>query len=317
MTDTRVTAPHEFVHPALFYGSDDEYLTALVPFVTDGLREGHPVAVAVPRARLRLLTEALGASSDDVTMIDMETAGRNPGRIIPTVLRRFADANRDGHVRIVGEPIWAGRSTAEYPACAQHEALINHAFAGRDVTIVCPYDTSALDDRVLTDALATHPVVWERRRRYASERYAPDAVVDRYNRPLDAGPDAVDLLVATTAQLREARRFTTGQARRLGLDVERAADLELIATELVTNSLRHTSGGCRLRLWRDFDHVVCAVEDGGHLADRLAGRRPPVPGQYSGRGLLLVNQLADLVRTHTTASGTTTYALLRLTTTRS
>ncbi|MDQ2588378.1 sensor histidine kinase [Saccharothrix yanglingensis] len=301
-----------FVHPALFYGSDEEYLGTLVPFVTDGLAEGHPVAVAVPGARLRLLREALGADVEEVLMLDMEVAGRNPGRIIPTVLRRFADAHRDGHVRIVGEPIWAGRTTTEYPACAQHEALINVAFAGRDVTIVCPYDTRTLDDRVLTDALATHPTVWDATRRRDSEHYDPYAVVDRYNQPVRAAADVAVFPVTATSRIREVRRFVAERARESGSPPERTADLELIVTELVTNSLRHTGGGCRVRIWRDEGHLVCAVEDDGHLADPLAGRRPPERGRHGGRGLLLVNQLADLVRTHTSSHGTTMYAFLFL-----
>ena len=40
-------------------------------------------------------------------------------------------------------------------------------------------------------------------------------------------------------------------------------------------------------------------------ADPLAGRRPARPGQPRGRGLLLVNHLADLVRVHTDNDGTT------------
>ncbi|AIJ25040.1 putative anti-sigma regulatory factor, serine/threonine protein kinase [Amycolatopsis methanolica 239] len=112
--------------------------------------------------------------------------GPQPGRIIPTVLRRFADAHPDRHVRIIGEPIWAGRSATGYPACAQHEALINHAFDGRDVTIVCPYDTAALEPSVVADARETHPEVWEASRRYASADYAPDDVVARYNQPVPA-----------------------------------------------------------------------------------------------------------------------------------
>ena len=43
------------------------------------------------------------------------------------------DAHPDKHVRVIGEPIWPGRSDLEYPACVQHEALINRAFAVRDV----------------------------------------------------------------------------------------------------------------------------------------------------------------------------------------
>lgn len=89
----------------------------------------------------------------------MTRAGLNPGRIIPSVLRAFADAHQDVHVRIIGEPVWHGRTAVEYPACVQHEALINRAFAGRDVTILCPYDGRALSPDVIADAHATHPVV--------------------------------------------------------------------------------------------------------------------------------------------------------------
>ncbi|WP_447008453.1 anti-sigma factor RsbA family regulatory protein [Saccharothrix isguenensis] len=301
-----------FVHPAVFYASDEEYLELLVPFVTDGLEQGHPVAAAVPGRRLELLRDALGGASDDVLLLDMEVEGRNPGRIIPAVLRRFADRHPAEHARIIGEPIWAGRSDVEYPACAQHEALINLAFAGRDVTIACPYDTASLDDHVLTDALATHPLVWETTRRYDSDHYAPDAVVSRYNESLDTAPDAVVLQIATTG-LREARRFAVEQAQHLGLPAGRAADLALITTELVGNSLRHTGGDCRLSIWRDGLHLVCTVQDGGHLADPLAGRRPAPPDQEGGRGLLMINQLADLVRTHATPHGTTIHAFLRIT----
>ncbi|MBW4718629.1 sensor histidine kinase [Saccharothrix obliqua] len=300
-----------FVHPALFYADDAEYLGVLVPFVTDGLALGHPVAAALPPDRLRLLRAALGDAARRVELIDMAVAGGNPGRIIPSVLLRFADAHRDRHVRIIGEPIWPGRTATEYPACAQHEALINHAFAGRDVSIVCPYDTSGLDPFAVADARATHPVVWEVDRRYPSAAYAPDDVIDRYNQPLPDAPGAAEFPVATTADIRPARHWAAERARLLGLGADRLADLELIATELLTNSLRHTPGGCRVRIWRDAGHVVCEVRDTGHLTDPLAGRRPRPRDLPNGRGLLLVHEFSDLVRTHTTRHGTTQYALLR------
>ncbi|MBB5960686.1 anti-sigma regulatory factor (Ser/Thr protein kinase) [Saccharothrix tamanrassetensis] len=302
-----------FVHPALFYRSDEDYLAALVPFVVDGLDLGQSVALAVPGRKLDLVRGALGGNARHVTLLDMAHEGRNPGRIIARVLRRFADRYRDRHVRIVGEPIWAGRSGVEYPACAQHEALINAAFAGRDVTILCPYDVSALDERALADARATHPVIWEDARRYASDRYAPEAVVARYNEPFpDTTTGAAVLVLESSADLGRARRLATGHARELGLADERVSDLELIVTELTTNSLRHTDGPCRLAVRREHDHLVCEVSDTGRLADPLAGRHPAEPGQPAGRGLLLVNDLADLVRVHRRADGTTVRALLRL-----
>ncbi len=312
MTITDIPAPGSFVHPAVFYASDEEYLELLVPFVTEGLEQGHPVAAAVPGSRLRLLRGVLGGAADDVLLLDMEVEGRNPGRIIPAVLRRFADSHPATHVRIIGEPIWAGRTDLEYPACAQHEALINLAFAGRDVTIACPYDTTSLDEQVVADALATHPLVWQTTGRRDSDHYAPDAVVSRYNRSLDTAPDAAALLVTTTSDVREARRFATERARHLGLSAARTADLALIATELVVNALRHAGDACRISIWQDEGHLVCTVQDGGHLTDPLAGRRPAAPEQEGGRGLLVINHLADLVRTHTTPHGTTTHAFLRI-----
>ncbi|MEU4447655.1 anti-sigma factor RsbA family regulatory protein [Actinosynnema sp. NPDC050801] len=301
-----------FVHPALFYRSDPEYLAALVPFITDGLDQGQPVAVAVPGKRLDLLRDALGARARHVTMLDMAQEGRNPGRIIPRVLRKFADARTGGHVRIIGEPIWASRSGTEYPACAQHEALINAAFTGRDVTILCPYDTSALDATAIADARQTHPVVWEGDRRYTSDHYAPDSVVSRYNTPLPDYADDRVFPVGGPAEVSRARRFAAERARASGLTGQRLADLELIAGELVANGLVHTSGPCRLAVWSEDGHVVCEVRDGGRLTDPLAGRRPPEAGLASGLGLLLVNDLADLVRVHTGPDGTTVRALLRL-----
>ncbi|ADB34391.1 putative anti-sigma regulatory factor, serine/threonine protein kinase [Kribbella flavida DSM 17836] len=315
MTTTATRPTTGFVHPALFYRTDQEYTDSLVQFITEGLALGQPVAVAVPESRLRLLREALGDAAADVTLINMEQAGRNPGRIIPTVLRRFADDHADTHVRIIGEPIWAGRSELEYPACAQHEALINLAFAGRDVTIVCPYDLSALDDRVVDDALLTHPVVWEGGRSYPSDKYAPEAIVARYNEPLDEPDkpgDVAVLPISKSIRLRDARKFAGEHAERLGLLGDRMADLQLIATELVANSIRHADGEGELRIWRDANHLVCEVSDSGRLTDPLAGRIPADPGQLNGRGLLLVNQMADLVRTHTDEHGTTVYAFIAL-----
>ncbi|RCW46098.1 anti-sigma regulatory factor (Ser/Thr protein kinase) [Halopolyspora algeriensis] len=316
MTPSAATHPDRFVHEALFYDSDTDYLDELVPFITDGLAQRDPVTVAVPAPKLRLLREALDEDAGRVRMLDMTEAGRNPGRIIADVLHASADEHPHEHVRIIGEPIWSGRTATEYPACAQHEALINTAFTGRDVTIVCPYDTAGLDASALADAHATHPWLRVTGRRHASEHYAPEEVLARHNQPLGSVPDAATYPVTTAGALPGARRFATDHAQRLGLCPDRTVEWELIVTELVTNGLVHGGGDCLLRIGRDGDDLVCAVENSGTLADPLAGRRPPQPGQLGGRGLLLVHNLADLVRTHTSLAGTAIHAHLRLTSPR-
>ncbi|MDQ0765992.1 sensor histidine kinase [Streptomyces canus] len=300
-----MTAPsvEPFVHPALFYRGEQDYLHGTVPFVRDGLKAGEPVAVAVPGPNLAMLKAALGDDVAHVKFLDMTEAGRNPGRIIPRVLRAFADTHRQTRVRIIGEPIWAGRSTVEYPACVQHEALINPAFQGREVTILCPYDADRLDEQVLTDAYATHPLIISGGSERPSTAYAPEHVVARYNQPLEQ-PAAAGELVFQAGQLPSARLFAVERAARFGLSGTRLEDMALIVAELTTNSVVHGGGSGVLRVWADGGQVVCEVRDHGELNDPLAGRRPPAQDTPGGRGLLLVHSLADLVRIHTGPDGT-------------
>ncbi len=299
-----MTTDEVFAHPALFYRSPDEYADRTVTFVREGLAAGEPVAVAVPAPNLELVRSGLGADAREVTFLDMGEAGRNPGRIIPGVLRAFADAHARTRVRIIGEPVWAGRSSAEYPACAQHEALINAAFAGRAATILCPYDETRLDADALADAWATHPTVVAGGEERVSANYDWAAVVARYNEPLKPAPDA-EVLAFGPGELPEARRFAVGRAAALGLGGRRLQDAELAVAELTTNSVVHGGGHGTLAVWTAGGQVVWEVRDTGRLTDPLAGRRPPERGQIGGRGLLLVHYVADLVRVHTAADGTT------------
>ncbi|MFE9454719.1 anti-sigma factor RsbA family regulatory protein [Streptomyces sp. NPDC006739] len=307
-----VTAHEAFVHPALFYRTDQEYTRQTVSFLREGLDNGEPMAVAVPGPNLELIRSGLGADAEGILFLDMTEAGRNPGRIIPKVLRGFADAHPQGRVRIIGEPIWAGRSAVEYPACAQHEALINAAFEGRAVTILCPYDEVRLDPQVLADARVTHPtLISGEGREWVSDVYDWQAVVSRYNQELPRVPDAA-VFSYGAEDLPGVRHFAVAQSARLGLAGERLVDVELAVSELTTNSVVHGGGRGTLAMWAEQGQLVIEVRDAGRLSDPLAGRRPPERGQVGGRGLMLVNYVSDLVRVHAGDDGTTVRCYLSL-----
>lgn len=309
-TDGRTRPGHDepFAHPALFYSGEEDYLAGTLPFVREGLAAGDPVAVAVPDPNLELLRDALGPDATVVHMIDMRVAGLNPGRIIPGVLRAFADAHPGaGHVRIIGEPIWAGRSALEYPACVQHEALINMAFAGRSVSILCPYDLDGLDDAVLDDAKVTHPVLWESGKEATSQAYDPGDIISTYNRPFQPPrPDSGTVvgLEFEAGSLPRTRDVAIEQAAHHGMALGRISDVEIVVNELATNSVRHGGGSGTLRIWAEDGLFICEIADRGHVADPLTGRRPAGLGTKGGRGVLLANYLSDLLRLHTTPDGT-------------
>ena len=298
-------------HSALFYHSEREYVDWLVQFISKGLDQLQPVLLAVPGDRLASLRRALGDAATDVTMADITEFGRNPGRILAQQLA-FVDRHPDQHVRIIAEPAWVGRSPPEYLACMQHEALANIAFAGSDITALCPYDASCLDESVLADVRLTHPQIWLGGSRRHCPEYAVDVALDRCNQPLATSAAAVTHTVDAPADLAGARRCGERYGRLLGMSADRVADLLLVATELATNSLAHAGGACHLAFWYEGGHVVCEARDMGHWADPLAGRRPPASPGSGPYGLFVVNAIADLLRTHTTPDGTTIQAYLRL-----
>jgi anti-sigma regulatory factor (Ser/Thr protein kinase) len=303
-----------FVHSALLYHSQREYLDFVVGFVIDALAMDEPVLVAVPGDMMALVHDELrgagGRVPDGLQMADTTQVARNPSRFM-AMEGSFVEEHPDRRVRIVSEVFWPGRTAAERLACTQHEALVNEAFEGNQVTGLCLYNASRLDDDVLADARATHAMLWRCGSLHPSAEYAPDDALARCNQPLPANPGAVTYMVRKSADLRLARAFAVNYADWIGLSPDGIDDLQLVATELATNSLMYTDGACRLAFWRNDDHLVCEARDSGRIDDPLVGRLNPGPSGPASRGLFLVNAISDLVRTHSTTNGTTIQAYLR------
>jgi anti-sigma regulatory factor (Ser/Thr protein kinase) len=302
------------VHEGLFYRDPAEYLAGLVPFIQTGLAAGEPVLVAVPGENLARIQSAMGADAERVRFRDMAVAGRNPGRIIPTVLLAFVAEHPGRRVRVIGEPVWAGRTDAEYRVAVQHEALINVALAGHPATILCPYDSSRLGPVVLADALGTHPVRVSGEQRSACGNYAdPAELVAAHNRPLPEpdGPAAV-LYFDAASGLTSVRGLVAEQAACAGLPASRVLELQIAVNEVATNTLAHTTGPGRLRIWAEPGSVICEIRDSGRLTDPLPGRRrAPGPSPDRGRGLLVVQAVCDLVSVYTEEAATTTRLHMR------
>jgi anti-sigma regulatory factor (Ser/Thr protein kinase) len=263
--------------------------------------------VSVPGQRHDPLRAALGAEAEQVTLLDMTTIGRNPGRIIPAV-RKFCDAQPPGRIRFVGEPIWVGRNEAEIRECTRHEALLNLAFQDTPVTILCPYDSAGLDPVTLSDALRTHPVIVDGAERRGSSDYVdPLSIYLSPDYPLPPPPaDAVSLQFGPGA-LPQIRRFVRERLREASLVGDRGDDLLLAVNEVVTNSLVYGGGHGTLRLWTEPTQpsVIVEVSDRGRIDDPLVGRHTPRAGAEGGRGLWLVHQFCDLAELRSDASGTT------------
>jgi anti-sigma regulatory factor (Ser/Thr protein kinase) len=283
------------------YRDPGEFLAGVGSFLVAGLDAGAPAMAAVPAPRLELLRECFG---DTVRFVDMTELGRNPSRIIPAV-RDWVETLDGRAARFVGEPIWPGRRASEAAEGLRHEALLNLAFAHDAVTILCPYDVSALDPGVVADAQLTHPLLVCHGHTEASPRYTdPEVVYAAADRalPLPSGPVS---RMDVSHDLVAMRRFVAGQVAIAELDEARRFDLLVAANEAVVNALVHGGGQGVVSVWTDGASVVCEITGGGHITDPLIGRRRPQPETPHGRGLWIMNQLCDLVELRPGAGATT------------
>lgn len=303
MAYSPATAEACFKHVCFFYQAEAEYAATVAGFLRAGLAGGEAAFAAVPPDKISLIRDALGADAGNVEFADMTTLGRNPAWIIPQVLA-FIGAHA-GHVRYVGEPIWAACGPAEVRAAMQHETLINLAFADADAEILCPYDIAALDPAVIADARRTHPLLLSSGRRSMSPEYAvPSDTLPSRSLPLPALTNGAMYHTYRT-DLSQVRALVLQHAREAGLTESRADDLVLAVSEVAANTLRHTQSSGTLAVWHDRDEIVCEVHDEGTIANPQAGRRRPAPDATGGHGLWLVHQVCDLVELHSDASGTT------------
>lgn len=294
-----------FVHEALLYQSDDEFLQGAAPFVRLGREAGEPVLVATDSAKIEKLRSALGPGSADVAFADMAELGKNPGRII-SAWKDFV-GSAAGPCRGIGEPLWAGRSEGERLECHRHEQLLNLAFAdAAGFTLVCPYDVGRLPAEDINLSHRTHPAVAANGDRYSSGLYGSLGDPSIFDEPLPEIPgEPYVSTVRKPEELSPLRSSLAEHATAAGVPELSARSLVLAVNECVANSLRHGGGVARIRIWELPGTLVCEVQDRGHVADPLAGRFRPAPDQTGGRGLWLVHQLADLVELRTSPAGTT------------
>lgn len=303
-----------FIHDAMFYRDMSEFLSGVLEFVQAGLDLGEPVLVAAPGEKLDLLRGDLGPAAALVTFVDMSRAGRNPTRIIPDVLSAFIDDHDGQRVRLVGEPIWAGRTPEEYVAAVQHEALINLAFEDREATILCPYDMTSLDVRAVQDAMRTHPTVaslgggrWNSVFYADPRQFAVDCLGH-----LPPPAATAQTLIFSGTELSGVRRLVVEEASAIGLAADRVRDLRLAVNEIATNTVAYSGGPGTLRIWQEDERIVCEIQDRGTISDPLAGRHPVRTGAERGRGLLLANKVCDLVQINASRSATTIRLYMRL-----
>jgi len=308
LTGRAARAHQTYRHECWLYRGDTEFVDMMVPFIRDGLARDQPIMVAVPQPRLHALRDALGDDAAGVAWADMADLGANPARIIPA-WQEFLDKHRGDQrpVRGIGQPIWVGRGQPETVEAQFLEALLNMAVPpDTPLWLLCPYDTTALPDDVIDEALRSHPVLADADGYRGSIHYGGAHHADLlFSEPLPE-PAAPTTVIAFDPDRRRHIDRLTRAAVAAGAGADRATELAAAAAAIAA-AAHHDSGRVRILLWQDRTAVLCEITDPAVIDNPMTGRSatPATGADRRDRAIRRANELCDLVQVRSGEDGTT------------
>lgn len=277
-----------YFHETAFYGSDDDFLTIVVPFLDGGVAAGEPVLVACRPEGERLVRDAV-ADASGLVFLPGVTQYERPSDAILAYRRLFAGYAGAAQIRVLGEVPHPGTGAA-WNWWSRYEAAMNEVFAEVPLWGLCPYDLRTTPAAVLADVLSTHRYVAG----VAGEHVSNPRYRSSWELPsggptaLEAGPPVVELVDPMPV---EARRAVAGACAGSRLSRDEVDDLVYAASEAVTNAHCHGKPPVRLRVWLDSTHVLVAVGDGGEgPSSPAAGLVPTDRTTSAGVGLWLTHR---------------------------
>jgi anti-sigma regulatory factor (Ser/Thr protein kinase) len=297
--DGEASAPDAgFVHSALIYGSDDEFMQVALPFVEQGIAAGEPSLVAIQARNVEHLRAALGGEPAGVSLLPVEEWYESSVRTRDKFVQWAGERAGSGRVRLLGEPPWSVGSQAQIREWARYESIINVAFADLSVSFACLYDSRTLTPEILEHARNTHPEIVGSEGSAPSETYEDplefcERLDSRVERPKGEPAAALDF---DLADLRGVRQLVASSAVDSGMPRVRADELALAVNEIASNAVVHGSPPATLRIWKGDSELICEVTDAGEgIEDVLAGQLTPQVDGIGGRGIWLARMLSDAV----------------------
>ncbi|GGP67065.1 MEDS domain-containing protein [Saccharothrix coeruleofusca] len=287
-----------FRHHAAVYTTDEEFLAVAAPFVAEGIELGEPVLVATTPANVESLRSALGTLAGDFDHAETAYFGRRPPERATAFFRYWQHKVTSAtcrNVRVLAEPLWAGRTRADATAWRRMESGLNVVLAATNVWMLCPYDARVVGEEGVTHALMTHPEHVVDGEVITSPHYVEPAHYADTCDALPLPPRPADARVLPLrGDLQALRRFIVGRAIGFGLSEENAAML----TVAVGEALAFLRDDGHAAMWLADGSLVCELSgaQAGEL-DPFAGFRPPAlhAPTAPGDGLWVTRQICESV----------------------
>ncbi|MBV1853855.1 sensor histidine kinase [Catellatospora tritici] len=288
---------HGFYHETAFYGSDEQFLGLVVPFLADGLAAGEPVFVAFAGRNQELVRDALGTDRD-VLYMDGDQHYAKPAPAIRRYRELFDEQVAAGarQIRVAGDVPHPGVGVP-WEWWARYEAVVNRAYDPWPVWGLCPYDTRNTPPDVLDHVLRTHSHVATAGGHRVNDGYErPEDFLRRqpvvWRDPIE---DEAPQVVLADPTLADTRAAVTMLAARTELPADDVDAMLLAASEAVTNAMIHGGGQVAVLMWAAPRRLVVTVGDAGRGPQDPCAGLVPTGADVGGLGLWLAYQVCSYV----------------------
>src|SRR3954451_22363699 len=205
-------------HEAGFYDSDAEFLSLIVPFVTEGAAAGEPVVLGYDTRKCDLLRAVL-PQPDTVAFLGDSSLYATPACAIEAYRREFERYVSAGaeQIRIAGDVPHEGNG-GRFAGWDRYESAVNAVWEDYPVWSRCLYDATTVSDEVRDVVERTH------RRLVAPDGGA--SASPRYQEvpEFESLPPTVDPLEATDPRVRLGDAPLTQPRRRVAEAVREHLD---------------------------------------------------------------------------------------------
>ena len=300
MTGDTLTAGVGFCHDAVFYGSDEEFLGIVAPFLDEGVAAGELTLAALGDEHAELMRSELAVPAG-VTFLPGSVRYDRPAATIKADHELYARHVAAGaeSIRVVVEMPDAGVD-ASWDGRARYEAAVNRAFESFPLWGLCAYDLRTTPPDVVDDVERTHPFITTAESCHLENHRYEDPATFLANRPradpdpLEGRPPTLELVQPTPAVARHAVSEMSG---RTSLASGEADDLIVAVSEVVTNAILHGRSPATVRVWAAPDRMVVTIHDLGQgPSDPFVGLVPTVRSDGEGGfGLWIAHQLCRRV----------------------
>lgn len=291
-------------HHLCFYEREDELLSDLTRFVTEGWAADDNVIVLATDQHMRALDDHLGhretarsvasrpaarpvgprqRTADEVLSRVMIRDGWEQSRLVSAVRQVLGRVTGNGRpIRMFTEMSPVLGRVGNLRAALELEAMWNELAHEHSLSLLCAYPMPVIagaDDLPAISQLC--------------RRHSAVATPGRYSAPSSGGggrrsrPSGDEVFVPVPAAVRAARHFVSQKLLTSG-DDDLIDEACLVASELASNAVRHVGSPFMVSVQSSAETVRVAVRD----VSRERPRRI-TPSQVGGRGLMIVERLSS------------------------